>query len=68
MKRLLVILVYALVLASCRTATLVPYDPNPLRVRDPLLVMRRVIEQQPPAYAEMPTVLEIDEKCIKLYM
>lgn len=62
------ILVTVLSLASCHIGKPIPYNPTPSNVREPITVMKSIIEQQPAAYAYIPTDVEVDEQCIKLYM
>jgi hypothetical protein len=70
MKKLLVTILCLVILVSCRShsTSSVQYNPNPENVKNPALVMKNIIEHQPPAYASMPTFIEVDDQCIKLYM
>jgi hypothetical protein len=64
MKRVYTIILTFLALMSCRTVMPTEYTANPANVADPISVMKNTIQQQPAAYA----YLEIDDKCIILFM
>ncbi len=70
MKKLLVTTLCLVILVSCRTlkTSTVEYSPKPESVKNPILIIKRIIEQQPPAFTHMPDYVEVDEQCIKLAM
>lgn len=47
---------------------LVEYKPNMYKVVDPLGTIKRTIEQQPKAYAYLPSIVEVDDYSIKLFL
>jgi len=70
MKKLFVTILCLSILISCRSiaSSRVDYNPNPQNVKYPTMTMKKIIEQQPPAYAYMPNSVEVDDQCIKLFM
>lgn len=68
MKKLFAVSVCLLVLISCRTlsTSTVTYEPQPQKVNDPIPIMKKIIEQQPPSVAYMPNYVDIDDQCIRL--
>ena len=44
------------------------YVPSPARAETPIDTIKNTIESQPPAYAYMPAGVEVDDRCIALYM
>ncbi len=69
MKALGPVLLVLIGLAACvHTKSQVAYTPNPANISNPIETIKSTIEQQPAAYAYMPVAVEVDEKCIKLYM
>jgi hypothetical protein len=44
------------------------YMPSPARVENPIQTIKNTIESQPTAYAYMPVGVEVDDRCIALYM
>jgi hypothetical protein len=70
MKKLLVTILCLLILISCRSiaTSRVDYNPNPQNVKYPTMTIKKIIEQQPPAYAYMPNSVDVDDQCIKLSM
>jgi hypothetical protein len=69
MKALGSVLLVLISIAACvHTKSQVAYMPNPANITNPIETIKSTIEQQPAAYAYMPVAVEVDEKCIKLYM
>ncbi len=70
MKKTCFAFLILLVFSSCTTGTIkrTAYTANPINVTDPISVIKNTIQQQPPAYSYMPVHIEVDDKCIKLYM
>jgi len=57
------------VLVSCVAATATPqlnYKPDITHVKSPITTIKTTIEEQPPAYAYLPSDLEVTDKAIKM--
>jgi len=71
MKRFysLVCIYCTFLLACISTVSQIPYTADPSNVINPIETIKSTIEQQPIAYAyNIPEDIEIDNKCIKLYI
>lgn len=56
------------ILVSCSTSNRIDYVPDLSNVKDPISTIKTTIEQQPPAYAYVPTSVEVTEERITLFM
>lgn len=60
MRKIFCLALCLLVLISCRTlsTSTVTYEPKPQNIKDPLPIMKKIIEQQPPSIAYMPNFVD----------
>jgi hypothetical protein len=68
MKHIFSILVCLLLVACGGSVKLIDYTPKISNVKDPISTIKTTIEEQPPAYAFVPTKVEVTERCITLHM
>lgn len=64
MGKWLLVLVALFVTTAC-SAVSVRYNPDPMNVTNPFLVIKNTIQQQPTAYADIPDYVEVDDQCFK---
>lgn len=65
-----IVCAYCTLLFACvSTVSQIPYTADPSNIVNPIETIKSTIEQQPIDYAyNVPSKLEIDNKCIKLYI